>query len=583
MVASPSGEHDPLQDDPLQDEPLTDEPLPDEPLPDEIVSHLLGYLERTTDLVGVADDRGNVVYLNRAARERLRMIADDGRPVTTDDVFSDEAFTIYYEQIRPRILQGEVWTGYLPVRSGGEPVEMWVTIVGEVLAGGEVAWLVINARDVTEWRHLHEEPSRNATHDELTGLTTRALLMEHTDVALSRARRTGSSVAMMFIDIDDLKTINDSFGHQAGDAVLVEVARRLRDSVRAIDKVARVGGDEFVVLFDGVEGELEAEALATRVQALLESASIDTGEVLVDMSASAGLAVSRGNEGGHQLLGRADAHMYDIKSEHRRAPASRSRDAADDLRSVTVHDVAVAVARRAIVPYYQPVMALPARTTIGRQALARWTRPDASPLVAGSFVGVVEGSGVGFTLDLAMLRHAAAEFAARPDDDRLYLHVCSRFLTRPGVARFVREVLHHAGLAPQRLALVVPGPLVVGRAALVGDALAALRDLGLHLVVNLPVGEDFDIPTADDLFHELRLGVGWLRGTGAADESVGEVIDLAHDRGLRAHVTGVEAADQHDALVALGCDAAEGRFYAPPTPLSGSSHLSGSSRAAEPD
>jgi len=543
MSASPSGDQDRLAG--------------------EVVSHLVAYMERTSDLVGVADDRGNVVYLNQTARDRLGVPAEGDRALTTDDLFPNAAFDIYYEQIRPRLLLGEVWSGYVPVRGGGgEPLDMWVTVVGEVLPGGEVAWLVITARDVTEWRHVHDEPARHATHDELTAVATRTLLMDHTDIALARARRTGVSVAMMFVDLDNLKAINDSFGHQAGDFVLIEVARRLRDAVRAIDTVARVGGDEFVVLFDGVDGEQEAEMLATRVQAILESAPIDADGTLVNVSASAGIAVSSGNEGGHQLLGRADTAMYDVKGDRRELPIARQRQV-DDLRTVTVRDVAVAVTQRAIVPHYQPVLELDTHETVGFQALARWQRESGASRPAKTFIGVVEGSGVGFTLDLAILRHAAAEIVAHTTDERLYVHVSSRFLTRPGVARFVQEVMHHARLAPERLALVVPAPLVVRRAVLIGEALSALRDLNVRLVINLAADGAVELPSANHLFDELRLGLGWL--THSTDSRpLAAAIGMAHAAGLRARVVGVETADQLAELTDLGCDLAEGRLLGAP-------------------
>jgi diguanylate cyclase (GGDEF)-like protein/PAS domain S-box-containing protein len=549
---------------------------------DEVAARLVEYMERTTDVVGVTDDRGNVIYLNRAARDRLGLTAVEGRTLTTDDLFPDEAFDIYYEQIRPRILMGQVWSGYLPVRGGAsQSNDMWATVVGEVLAGGEVAWLVLTARDITEWRHIHEEPGRHATHDELTGVATRTLLMDHTDIALARARRTGAAVAMMFVDLDDLKAINDSFGHQAGDAVLVEVARRLHDAVRAIDTVARVGGDEFVVLFDGVDNEQEAETLATRVQALLESAPIDTGSALVNVSASAGIAVSRGNEGGHQLLGRADTAMYDAKGERRLLPMNSTPQPLDDVRPVSVHDVAVAVTQRAIVPHFQPVIDVSTGDIAGYQALARWVRGPANITPAASFISVVEGSGVGFTLDLAILRHAAGEIVTRnhlrdeggPDSAKLYAHVSSRFLTRPGVARFVREVLHHVGMPGQRLGLVIPASLLLQRAALVSEALSGLRDLNVRLVINLPAGQALQLPRVDHLFDELRLGLGWLpSGDGRSD--LAAAVELAHREGLRARVVGVETAEQHAAAADAGCDLAEGRFYAPPSPLSDDSKLS---------
>jgi diguanylate cyclase (GGDEF)-like protein len=529
----------------------------------DVVSQLVSYMERTTDLVGVADDRGNVVYLNRAARDRLGLPEGAERSLTTDDLFPHAAFEIYYEQIRPRILLGEVWSGYLPVRGGGgEPLEMWVTIVGEVLPGGEVAWLVISARDVTEWRHIHVDGQPQSTHDELTGVATRTLLMDHVDIALARARRTGTEAAVMFVDLDDLKAVNDSFGHQAGDAVLTEVAGRLRDSVRAIDTVARVGGDEFVVLFDGVDDEQEAETLATRVHAILESAPIDAGGALVNVSASVGLAVSTGNEGAHQLIGRADAAMYDAKGDRRQSPIAAQQEIIEGRREFTVHDVAVAVTQRAIVPYYQAVVDVPSERVVGHHALARWLRPDGTPLPAVNFVDIVEGSGVSFSLDLAILRHAATDLARRAEET-LYVHVSSRFLTRPGVARFVTEVIDRASLHPSRLALVVPAGLVASRVALVGPALSAFRDLGIALVLDLPDGQTVLPSSSFQLFDEVRLSLGSTTGAG----SVGVLrpsIEAAHDVGLRTLVVGVETADQFATLAYLEVGRASGRWIASP-------------------
>jgi diguanylate cyclase (GGDEF)-like protein/PAS domain S-box-containing protein len=530
-----------------------------------VVSQLVAYMERTTDLVGVADDRGNVVYVNRAARDRLGLPEDFDRALTTDDLFPDSAFEIYYEQIRPRILLGEVWNGYLPVRGrGGEPLEMWVTIVGEVLPGGEVSWLVISARDVTEWRHIHVDPAQQATHDELTGVATRSLLVEHVDIALARARRTGSAAAVIFVDLDDLKAVNDSFGHQAGDAVLTEVARRLRDSVRAIDTVARVGGDEFVVLFDGVDDEHEAEALATRVHAILESEPIDAEGSVVNVSASVGLAVSAGNEGANQLIGRADAAMYDAKGDRRQSPVAAQREALEGLRAFTVRDVAVAVTQRAIVPYYQAVVEVTTERVVGFHALARWLRADGTPLPAVDFVDVVEGSGVSFSLDLAILRHAAAELAPRTDGATVYAHVSSRFLTRPGVARFVTEVLDRATLDPHRLALVVPAPLVENRAVLVGPALSALRDVEVGLVLDLSDGDVGRLPEHDDLFAEVRLTLNPDGRRHLAPKLLRPMIDAARARDVRTLVVGVETAEQLDSLRELGVDRASGRWFSGP-------------------
>ena len=528
----------------------------------EVEARLLAYLDRTTDLVGVTDDKGNVVYLNDTARARLHVPAGVEGPLTTVDLFPPEAFDTYFEQMRPAILRGDVWNGYLPVVVGaGEPVEMWVTVVGGVRPGGEVAWLVLTARDVTEWRHVRDELSQGATHDALTGLANRTVLHDRMGIALTRARRTGAKVAVLVIDVDDLGVVNDSFGLVAGDAVLVELAGRLNDSVRAIDTVARVGGDEFVVLLDGVDDEDEARSLATRVQAVLEARSIEAAPgTIVNVSASVGMAVGDGEVEAEALLRRADAAMYDAKGERhperRRTPGTR-----DVSPAVTAHDVAVALTQRAIVPYYQPVVVAGTGAVAAMQVLARWLRPEGDPVAAHDFVEIVEGSGVSFSLDLAMLRQAVVDVASRPDlhVPRVDVPVAARFLLRPGVERFVHEVLSQARLPASRLAVVVPERLLAHHSRLVADALWSLHEEGVTLVASVPELEPGSLPQLDDgLFAELRF---------PASGDLDALVAFARGRGMVPRVFGVESTDALAQAVAAGCELAEGRAIGDPRPM----------------
>lgn len=533
----------------------------------EVAERLIAYMERTTDLIGVANERGDIVYLNRTARERLGLDLAENERLTTTDLFPEAAFERYYHQIRPRLLRGEAWNGYLPVRgSGGEPLEMWVTVVGGTGSGGEITWLVLSARDVTEWRHVREELSRKASHDDLTGLATRALLMDHLEVALARTRRTGNMVALMFIDLDELKAINDSHGHQAGDQVLIETARRLRDSVRAIDTVARVGGDEFVVLFDGVDGEREAQQLATRVHALLEAEAMLVDDHPVNISASVGVAVGSGEEKGTRLLSRADAAMYAQKGERRTIALGTAEDVLVDLRSITSHDVAVAVTQAAIVPYYQPVVSTATGALAGFQALARWVRARGEPLAAPDFIGVVEGSAVAFSLDLAILRQAARSLSSTGMPTTLYVHVSRGFLSRPGVDRFVTEVVQHAGLDPGQLAIVVPEHLLEHEAREMERVLQQLREAGVRVVLHLLQPTMPAVPPVPgEVFSELRLAPNWIRALAAGSREVEDTIRFAHDRALLARATAVESESQFLQLRDLGCDLAEGLHIGAPS------------------
>jgi diguanylate cyclase (GGDEF)-like protein/PAS domain S-box-containing protein len=536
--------------------------------PPDVVARLMDYVERSADLIGVLDDRGNVVYMNHAARARLGVPADDTRTLTTADLFADSAFDLYYEQIRPRVIRGEVWSGYVPIRSReGEPLEMWATVVGEAWPGGEVRSLVVSARDVTEWRHIRDELGRQSTHDDLTGLVSRALLMDHIDSALGRARRTGAIVALVCIDLDNLNAVNDSFGHQAGDAVLVEVARRLRDAVRAIDTVARVGGDEFVVLFDGVDDEDEVENLSTRVHARLESEGIAVDDSLVNISASAGTVVARPDESGTHLLGRADAAMYEVKDERRWVPTATGPQPPPPDRGVSAHDVAVAVTQGSIVPYYRPVALTATGATVGYQVVARWHQRSGEVAPAADFVWAVERTAVGFSLDLTILRQLASGVTDHSGEATAYAHVSPGFLVRPGVARFVHEVLVRADLEPRRLALLIPERLITTRGRLLREGLAEVGELGVRFVIDLAAGGLPAEPVmTDELFSELRLGLGWADALAGRPDDVAAAIAFAHDRGLEAHVMGVETREQLDQLVDMKCDRVQGDLIGSPSP-----------------
>lgn len=543
-----------------------------------VLDRLLAFLERTSDLVGVTDANGAVVYLNRSARIRLGLREDD-RSITTDDLFPQEAFDIYFDQIRPRIVGGDIWTGYLPIRGAVEPLEMWATIVGETSPGGEVDWLVLAARDVDDWHHSPDGVQRHAAFDGLTGLATRSLLMDHLAKARTRAMRHDQVVAVAFIDLNDMKAVNHTFGSAVGDGVLVEVAQRLRDSVRVIDTVARVGGDQFVVLFDGVADEEEAAALTTQIQATLESAAVEVEGRTIDVSASIGIAVAREGELGDQLLGRADTAMYEVKADRRNRRGQAPGSAGPDRRSVSLKDIAVAVTRHEIVPHYQRVVDASDGATRGIQALARWLHPDGSTEDASQFLAIADDSGVSFTLDLAILRHALGDLAAGTDLGRLYVPVSPRFLRRPGVERFVHEVLTRAGVAPDRLAVLVDERLVTTRALVIGDAISALGDLGVHLVLDArPPDADGPPATAPGrhrgdgtaaLFGQVRLGPIWM---GAFDDDPAALVarvGRAHDQGQDVLVGGVETEVQLQRLRDLGCELVSGHLIGHPQPTPG--------------
>ena len=540
------------------------------PLPDELVARILAYVEQSTDLIGITDDQGNLVYANPATRALLGLGEEAELHLTTADLFPPEAFETYFEQVRPALLRGEPWQGYLPVnREGGPPLEVWMTVVGDVGPGGEVRWLVTVARDVTDWAQTRAELSRRAAHDELTGLAGRHLFTENLKSALARSDRTGQLLAVAFVDIDDLKLINDQFGHRAGDQVLIEMAERLTRAVRPYDTVARWGGDEFVVLLDNLDDEAEAAALEARIDASLNHETLQAQGHALAVSASLGVALGRPGSLGEQLLHQADAAMYEMKLDRRTGSSEPPPgESGGPPRHVpTTHDVAVAVTQRAIVPYYQPVIDLRRGVEVGRQALARWTAPSQAPRPAAEFMDLVEGTGVSLSLDLAMLRDATHDATTWSDELDVYVHVSSRFVMRTDAATFVEEILQRSGLDAGRLHLEIPEWAVGARPHLVGATLHALRRLGLSLVLDAPGLGAAPVATVDDLpFDELRFRLPVDPPHVPASDLLGTV-DRLPSLGYRGIVAvGVESAWQEEVLIDAGCDRAEGWRYGPALP-----------------
>ncbi|WP_432514237.1 putative bifunctional diguanylate cyclase/phosphodiesterase [Kineococcus sp. SYSU DK001] len=436
---------------------------------------------------------------------------------------------------------------------------------------------------------LQEEMAHQATHDALTTLPNRAEALTQIDRALRRTHRTGDRVGLLFLDLDQFKTVNDSLGHVAGDAVLQTVAQRLRDRVRAVDVVARLGGDEFVVL---VEPVLDDKGLVDLGQALIETVSAPIAlaggtESRALVGASVGIAVSRlgaqqpdaaGTEPGDhadRLLQEAHTAAYRAKQAGR----GRVEVYDDDLRAALAAQAAVeeglrhALAHDELVLHYQPVTSLDSGRVGSVEALVRWQKPGEGLVPPGRFIPVAEGSDLICDLGRWALRTSLrqlAEFDAAGGPCaglRVAVNVSGRHLRSPRLVDDVRSALAAAGTRPDRLTLEITETVMVEDDA-AWARLEELRAIGVRVAID-------DFGTGYTSFGQLsRVPVDVLKIDRSFVDSddprtvelVRLVVGAARSFGLGVVAEGVEQASQVHALQATGCDYAQGFHFSRPVP-----------------
>jgi diguanylate cyclase (GGDEF)-like protein/PAS domain S-box-containing protein len=416
--------------------------------------------------------------------------------------------------------------------------------------------------------------TEQATHDALTGLPNRMVLMDRIDQALAHARRSGRCVAVLFVDLDRFKQVNDTHGHARGDAMLQKAADRLVVAVRPMDTVARIGGDEFVVLATDVDSNLYAVDMSTRLIAAMSS----RGELAEDagrIPASIGISVSVGGRGTAQtLLSEADTAMYQSKSlGGGRAelfdPALRRQV---QQRLVARRMLQAALDERRVIAHYQPIVDLASGSVAGFEALARIAEHDGSILSPAAFVPVAEDSGLVVRLGAQVLGTACDEAKSwnAAECMPVAVNLSARQFEPGDLATVVQGRLERTGLDPSRLHLELTETALMDLRPEILSQLRRIRDLGVQVGL-----DDFGTGYAS-LTHLRRLPLTFVKidqsfvqglGTDREDEGiVSAVVDLAANLGLRSIAEGVETTDQLSRLRELGCDQAQGYLFARPLP-----------------
>ena len=534
------------------------------------------------DAVACTNLAGNLTFLNLVAEKLTAWSWQEAAGRSMTDVFRILDTTT--REIIPNPMERAVrrdQTVHLPAnsilvrRDGFEiPVEDSVAPIHD--GEGQVAGAVIVFRDVSLARAMARQMTHSAEHDFLTGLPNRMLLNDRISQAIALAARHKKSVAVLFLDLDGFKHINDSLGHPLGDKLLQSVANRLGDCVRGSDTVSRQGGDEFVVLLSEVEESEDAAITARRMlQAVALPHSIEQHDLYVTTSIGVSVYPEDGLDA-HTLIKNADTAMYQAKENGRQSfqffkPAMNVR--AVERQSIE-EGLRRALERREFAVYYQPKVNLVTGAITGAEALLRWTHSTQGPIPPAQFIPVAEDSGLILPIGAWVLREACAQTRAWLDAGlpamTMAVNVSAMEFREESFLDRLFAIIGETGIDPSSLELELTESVLVKHAASTARILQTLRERGIRVAID-------DFGTGYSSLSYLRkfpvdavkIDQSFIRQISTAGEDttiIKAVIGMARGLRLRVIAEGVETPEELAFLRAYRCEEAQGYYFSPPVP-----------------
>ena len=544
-------------------------------------------VESSPDLIFTLDAEGRFSYLNPRVEDLLGFARDTllKRPflgvVMPEDVDRMERLLN-----APQNLSGSMFSAELRLR---RPREAWASGASEYVtvslqgipmihrSGGEERYrgLYGVARDISERKRAEEIITFQAYHDQLTRLPNRVLFKDRLELAIAQAQRRGGALAVMFVDVDRFKLVNDSYGHAEGDALLRAIANRLSAALRRGDTLARLGGDEFTILLPDIAEPDDAELTARKLLGALDKPfALDHGEFRATVSLGIAL-FPRDGDSAEALTQHADIAMYQVKRSGKNGfrffdPALNSfhRD-----RISLENDLRVALERNEFELYYQPQISVSQRRVVGTEALLRWNHPVSGLVGPDTFIPLAEELGLIGDISRWVLDRACAQLAewraAGFSDLKMSLNLSSHDFDRDDIVCAVTDCLARHAVPPSRVELEITESMMMQDTAEVAAKLRRLREAGLGIAIDdfgtgysaLAYLQRFPVTT-------LKIDRSFVRDLeGPANNPIISAITaIARGFGLALVAEGVERPEQAEMLRGLGCDVMQGFHYARPAP-----------------
>ncbi|MGE5514319.1 MAG: EAL domain-containing protein [Bacteroidota bacterium] len=533
--------------------------------------------ENSGDGLFVTDDHCNIVHVNPAFTEITGFDPEDVLGKSPKVLSSGRHDAEFYERMWESLRsvgkwQGEIWDR----RKSGEMFAGWQNIAVVRNSMGEITNYVAVISDITSRKQVEERLSYQANHDPLTRLPNRTLFHERLSRAVARAQRNQSLVALLFIDLDRFKQVNDSLGHLAGDMLLQQVAERLTGATRQGDTVARLAGDEFTVILEDVQDPRDAAVVAHKILHMLVE-PFDLAGHDANISSSIGVAIYPADAGDPQaLIKLADAAMYRAKHLGRNGCQFHSEavNAQAFERLALENALRQALERGEFAVHYQPIFDLKTSRVTAVEALLRWHHPEVGMVVPGQFLALADETSLILPIGRWVLNTACAQVKLWRDagagDLELHVNLSGRQLREPGLVEEIAEALDATGLPPAALVLEVPEASVIDKGHDPGALFARFTALGLGLAID-EFGSGYSsfgflrrLPA-----NALKMAQGFVRNVANSNDD-SEIVTaiLAVARGLHMSVVapGVETPEQLAFLSSFGCDRVQGFLLARPMP-----------------
>lgn len=538
--------------------------------------------DNSTEAILVTDNKGKVINANPAFFDMSQLTLEEIRGLRPDDIINSEFHgSDFYKDVYNSILQDSYWQGEVHyLRKNGEERVSWTGVSATRNRSGKVQNLIIIISDITERKVIERRIHRLAYFDPLTGLPNRSQMYERLDKMVTNARENETHIAVLFLDLDRFKPINDSMGHPAGDLVLKEVADRLKNCIKRQDLVSRMSGDEFTIALNDQKSPDKAANTAVKVgerilHALQQPFFIEQRELFLTCSIGIAIFPNDGNTV-TELLKNSDMAMYHAKDggrnnvqffdEHMNKKAVELLEIENDLR--------YAIERNELELYYQPQYAAADCSLQGVEALLRWHHSNKGMIPPSDFIPIIEDTGLIIPIGEWVLRQACRDMAQWQKNNiaigRIAVNVSARQFKQPGFIDLVKEVIEDSAIDPKQLELELTESILIDDLEHTLDILTRLRAMGVRMAIDdfgtgyssLNYLKQFPVDT-------LKIDQSFIQNLphNTDDAQITRtIISMAHNLGLGVIAEGVETQEQLKFLQLVKCEEVQGFYFSKAIP-----------------